>query len=472
MKTLRSIEKEINPKNPFEDCKLDREKYADNLTRIIENYPSGFVMALNNRWGDGKTFFVNRWRAKLKEKEGFQVVYYNAWEDDYSENALVSIISEITEDIENNDKKLLDIVLEKGTGLFVKSLPVLLKIAVKKLAGKDGYEDLATLIGEEMGKPFQSLIDEYKNQKKTVEGFREALKAFAEKAGNGKPIIIFIDELDRCKPSYAVEVLEIIKHLFSVDNIVFVLSVDKEQLANSIKGYYGSDQIDGTEYLKRFIDLEFSLPKPQLGKFVEATFEALHFNEHFITFRNQYGQTVDEKPQLLNFTTTFAQNKNLKLRATKQLLSKLRTVLYSFHKNDYTIPNILLILIYLQSTEIEVFEKIKKKEISIEELLKINKELLFSGNSPKKSKIPNAFNRHELILYSLYSNYLNEHFVIDLTDVKNKENFQSRFEKVSIDFESLYNYLSNQGNFVFETEYMIDYLIEKIELSETLKFNN
>lgn len=471
MKTLRTIENSINPDNPFEDCKLDREKYADNLIRIIENYPSGFVMALNNRWGDGKTFFVNRWRQKLKN-EGFQVVYYNAWEDDYSENALVSIISEITEDIKDPDKKLLDKVLEKGTGIFVKSLPVLLKIAAKKLAGNEGYEDLATLIGEEMGKPFQSLIDDYKKQKETVKGFKIALQEFAESAGNDKPIVFFIDELDRCKPSYAVEVLEIIKHLFSVQNIIFVLSIDKEQLANSVKGFYGSDRIDGNEYLKRFIDLEFSLPKPKLKKFIETSFEALHINEHYITFINQYGQRVNEKSQLLDFTITFAQNKNLKLRATKQLLSKLRTVLYSFNKNDYSMPNILLILIYLQTTEIEVFEKIKMKEISIEELLKINKELLFSGNSPKKSKTPNAFNRHEFILYSLYSNYSNTHFIIDISDAKNKENFQSRFEKVSIDFETLYNYLLKQGNFVYETEYMIDYLIDKIELSENLIFNN
>lgn len=471
MKTLRSIEKEINPNDPFEDCKLDREKYADNLTRIIENYPSGFVMALNNRWGDGKTFFVNRWRAKLKKKEGFQVVYYNAWEDDYSENALVSIISEITEDIDSTDKKLLEKVLKKGTGIFVKSLPVLLKVAVKKLAGKDGYEDLATLIGEEMGKPFQSLIDEYKNQKKTVEGFREALKDFVENAGKGKPIIIFIDELDRCKPSYAVEVLEIIKHLFSVNNIVFVLSVDKKQLANSVKGYYGSDHIDGNEYLKRFIDLEFSMPKPELNQFLNSSYDELLFDEHFNKFTNTWGVVVNEKPSFISFTTIFAENNNLKLREVKELLTKTRTVLYTFKRNQYIIPNILIVLIYIQSNEIELFQKIKNKKISIEELLEINKKLLFSGKNLNKTKNPIAFSRQEFILYSLYSNYINEHFEIDLSNEKSKEIFQNRFEEVSIDYDKLYHNISNKGNMVFEAEYSIDYLFNKIELSENLTFN-
>ena len=65
-----------------------------------------------------------------------------------------------------------------------------------------------------------------------------------------------IDELDRCNPHYSVLVLERIKHIFSVPGIVFILSVDKKQFGNAIRGYYGSDLIDANEYLRRFIDLD------------------------------------------------------------------------------------------------------------------------------------------------------------------------------------------------------------------------
>ncbi len=466
MKTLKSTEPSVNPDNPFVDCKLDRVKYADNLTRIIENYPSGFVMALNNRWGDGKTFFVNRWRQKLKNEE-FQVVYYNAWEDDYSENALVSIISEITEDIESPDKKLLEKVLEKGTGLFVKSMPILLKIAAKKLAGKDGYEDLVALIGEEIGKPFQSLIDEYKKQKNTVKEFRSALQTFAESAGNGKPIVFFIDELDRCKPSFAVEVLEIIKHLFSVENIVFVLSVDKVQLANSICGYYGSDNIDGNEYLRRFIDLEFSLPKAELRSLINSSFSELKFDDFYKDFINRYSQKVNEKDRFISFCIAFFENKNLKIREIKKLLIKTRIVLYTYKVSSYSIPSILLVLIYLHSEKNQTFEKIKLKRIDIKELLETNKSLLsLDSNSP----IPDGFRKHEFLFYSLYNNYIQTNVNQGKLKESTKEGFQANFENASIDWESLYTSLTEDSKINLEADFSLDFLLNKIELSENLEF--
>lgn len=468
MKTLKSTEPSVNSENPFEDCKLDREKYADNLTRIIENYPSGFVMALNNRWGDGKTFFVNRWRQKLKIKE-FQVVYYNAWEDDYSENALVSIISEISEDIKEPNKELLEKVLEKGTGLFVKSMPILLKIAAKKLAGKDGYEDLAALIGEEIAKPFQNLIDDYKKQKDTVKEFRTALQDFALDSGNGKPIVFFIDELDRCKPSFAVEVLEIVKHLFSVENIVFVLSVDKEQLANSVRGYYGSDQIDGNEYLRRFIDIEFSLPKPELKSLIKSSFIEFQFDEFYKPFVNKYHQKENETNQFISFCIAFFENKNLKIREIKKLLIKARIVLYTYKASSYSIPSVLLVLIYLHSEKNETFENIKLKRIDIKQLLEINKSLLSSdSNSP----IPDGFRKQEFLFYSLYKNYIQTNANQDKLKESTKEGFQANFEKASIDWESLYSYLTKENSIVVEADFSLDFLLNKIELFENLKFKN
>ena len=468
MKTLRSIEKEINPDNPFEDCELEREKYADNLSRIIENYPSGFVMALNNRWGDGKTFFVNRWRQKLKN-EGLQVVYYNAWEDDYSENALVSIISEITEDIETPDTKLLEKLLEKGTGLFVKSLPIFFKAFAKKLTGKEEYDDLIALIGDEIGKPFQNLIDDYKKQKNTVKEFRNALQNFAFESGNDKPIVIFIDELDRCKPTYAVEVLEIIKHLFSVNNIVFVLSVDKEQLANSVRGYYGSDNIDGNEYLRRFIDLEFSLPKPGLKSLINSSFNELNFDDFYKDFINMYSQKENEKDRFISFCITFFENKNLKIREIKKLLSKTRIVLYTYKEAGYSIPSVLLVLNYLHSEMNETFQKIKLKQIDIKELLIANKSLLsLDGNS----QIPDGFRKQEFLVYSLYKNHLQTNLNKSKIDESTKEGFQANFEKASIDWESLYTYLTKENSINVEADFSLDFLINKIELSETLKFNN
>ena len=83
----------------------------------------------------------------------------------------------------------------------------------------------------------------------------------------GKPLVIMIDELDRCRPSYAIELLEVAKHLFAVDNVVFVLAVNRAELVHSVKALYGSG-FDAEGYLRRFFDLDFQLPEPDRKRFV------------------------------------------------------------------------------------------------------------------------------------------------------------------------------------------------------------
>lgn len=460
MKTLRSIENKINPENPFEDCKLEREKYADNLTRIIENYPSGFVMALNNRWGDGKTFFVNRWRTKLKEKEKFQVVYYNAWEDDYSENALVSIISEITEDIENPDKKLLDNVLEKGTGIFVKSLPVLFKIAAKKLVGNEGFGDLASLVGEEIGKPFQNLVDEYKKQKETVKDFKIALQEFAESSGNGKPVVFFIDELDRCKPSYAVEVLEIVKHLFSVDNIVFVLSVDKEQLANSIRGYYGSDNIDGIEYLRRFIDFEFTLPTISNQKLLPHFFGQFDLYSFFEERKNKKSNGYslnDDFEFLMPYCEFLIEFHNLSARQVEKFVSTLKVMVLGVPHYSPLLSTLTGFLIFIKLFRPTDFKKLEKKEFSFEEIFKLNQEVSLSRITELGEDNLRIHAYQEFCIFNTYIRYKNKNvhsqYIIDEFE---KVKSSAMFPKDVLEFLNMTSIQLPEKK--IDITYLLDYL--------------
>ena len=79
------------------------------------------------------------------------------------------------------------------------------------------------------------------------------------------PLIVMIDELDRCRPSFAVEFLETTKHLFAVDQVVFVLAVNRKELAHAVKALYGND-FDADRYLRRFFDIDFRLPEPVRGR--------------------------------------------------------------------------------------------------------------------------------------------------------------------------------------------------------------
>lgn len=93
-------------------------------------------------------------------------------------------------------------------------------------------------------------------RQKVKEIFNEIIEEQTQK------LVIFIDELDRCKPSYALEMLERIKHYFDDDRIIFIVSVNKEQLIHTILNYYGNG-FDSTGYLNKFFDLEAHLPELQ-----------------------------------------------------------------------------------------------------------------------------------------------------------------------------------------------------------------
>ena len=101
------------------------------------------------------------------------------------------------------------------------------------------------------------LAEDIRNEVKLI--FDEAIVEQAQK------LVIFIDELDRCKPSYALEMLERIKHYFDDDRIIFIVSVNKEQLTHTISNYYGNG-FDSTGYLNKFFDINAYVPPVESKK--------------------------------------------------------------------------------------------------------------------------------------------------------------------------------------------------------------
>ncbi len=115
-------------------------------------------------------------------------------------------------------------------------------------------EDVAQNTGKWIAKKFE----DYESEKTSFIKYRESLEKFC--LLKDKPVVIFIDELDRCKPTFAVQLIERIKHLFDVPNLIFVLLINKEQLENAIKGVYGHET-DAAKYLGKFVNFFFRLPR-------------------------------------------------------------------------------------------------------------------------------------------------------------------------------------------------------------------
>ncbi len=126
-------------------------------------------------------------------------------------------------------------------------------------------------------------LSRYTEACKSVKAFRSVLQEAAgslRKANGNLPLIVAIDELDRCRPSYAVELLEVAKHLFAVDHIVFVLAVNCEQLAHAVRALYGNG-FDAEGYLRRFFDVDCQLPEPSRDAFIQAQLQATGIDDYF-----------------------------------------------------------------------------------------------------------------------------------------------------------------------------------------------
>ena len=237
-------ENPIDPNNIWGDDKLNRKPFADDLTRRIEHSAKkqSFAVSLHGGWGTGKTYLLRRWQAQL-QKEERRVVYFNAWEDDFQADPLTAIIGQLWKEIKEGD------FAEIGKSL-------------KSLVGKLGEKTL-NVVGATK-KDFQSTaegtVDDYLAVRKSLDEFKERLAtlAAAVKEGTRFPLVFVVDELDRCRPTFAIEVLERVKHLFGAPNIVFVFGVNKTGLQESIQSVYGN--IEAEDYLRRFFDIGLTLP--------------------------------------------------------------------------------------------------------------------------------------------------------------------------------------------------------------------
>jgi len=177
----------------------------------------------------------------------------------------------------------------------------------------------------------------YEEQQNSISSFRIILeKAANEVSRDERPLVVMIDELDRCRPTYAIELLEIAKHLFSVPGIIFVLAVNRSELEHSVKAIYGGE-FDGIGYLHRFFDIDFRLPKPNRKRFISEVLHSTEIHEYFKRTKDGSAQRTGLE-EVENIVTVFFERGNISLREISNaishlclVLASLRSELKSFH---------------------------------------------------------------------------------------------------------------------------------------------
>lgn len=371
---LKSRDIEIIKDDPFRNDALNRRDSGEALTEFVLSANDSVVVCVDAPWGQGKTTFLRMWEQHLKNND-IPTIYFNAWESDFSDDALVSLIGEISASItelsktgdESKAREYLGKTKDIGVTLLKRSVPVAAKILTAGALDLDNLTEQALSgLAESIAK---EQLEKYENSKKSIQSFRDTISKLASSItdpDHPKPLVFIIDELDRCRPNYAIEILEKAKHFFNVDNIIFVLGADKKQLGSSIKAIYG-EGLNVNGYLRRFMDFDYVLPPPKKGLFVKYLFKKYTFNDYF-SKKNTRGVQYEGEQSLKMFSELF-ELYGLTLREQEHCCSLLSISIRTTPENYKLFPLFLCFLIVLKVKSPDLYKELITEEISAFELL-------------------------------------------------------------------------------------------------------
>lgn len=356
---------------PFAKCAFGDERRR--LARMFTNYfnrtksDSGYVANLNGVWGTGKTFFVTEW-SRLLKAEDYGVVFIDAWKSDYLDDPLSIVASEIlqqlTEQLKNefgmhDCEEIKKGIWRKSAGLTKAFLPAVAQAVSKKIFGDETVElindlitgaieyseqDIPKSLSDALGEFGEHAFATHQRHREFANDFKSEIQKLidltTEKSGKEK-VYIFIDELDRCRPTYAIEMLETIKHLFDIKNLVFIISTDTAQLEHSIKAVYGNG-FDSFEYLHRFFKQRITLPKPDYYKFLcmEKAFANIDFSCH------HFYPKINSANKLRALVALQAETNGVELRKLENIYSQIEAFLVNITLKQRS----LIDLVYLTVT--------------------------------------------------------------------------------------------------------------------------
>ena len=362
---IRPADLKVPSDNPFENDLLERRSAVESLTRIVESSNSPYVISVDAEWGTGKTAFLNMWTQHLRN-EGFHVIHFNAWETDFADSPFQALSAELTHSLEQvSDSTIKDMArtIRKAASTVAFTLA---KASVRgagtflPVVGQVAAEGTVNAIDSLRNDP----ISDYQLTRGSLEEFRLSIGKVSTALASrrqGKPLVVAIDELDRCRPTYAIELIETAKHIFLVDNVVFILAINSSALAHSIKALYGT-AFDAELYMRRFIDLQFRLPEHDRTQFVEALLRSAGLKD-LIDAR------TDEAVLSLMLFTTFLSDANYSLRDTQQATHRLGLILQLQDGLEPWIVFSAVVGLILRAAEPEIYLRFLRNETTDEEIL-------------------------------------------------------------------------------------------------------
>lgn len=307
--------------DPFLDCFESTKDFAKALKNDIDTKETPHSLLLSADYGMGKTFFSTRFVQYLRNNR-YDVIYFSAWENDYLQEPFIAFSKAIVSYIHNkfkaeryqaNISKLFDI-----TQNIVSSVTLSFGCGISLSA--------------------EQLIDTFKTEIDPIIEFRKQLTSFINKIPK-KKLILIVDELDRCRPDYAMKTLECIKHFFDIEGLFIIVPTNKTALNDCIKSLYGIDNQKRhckENYFQKFFNDERILKRPIdrdylyiVGQYLTSTrLEDALSKKLLSEDKNRYNSII----LLRNWFATFSYNAGLSVRELKDFSIELARICNNFYE--------------------------------------------------------------------------------------------------------------------------------------------
>lgn len=356
---------------------FSRKEFGERLANLVEQSHGNLVLALDAQWGEGKSTFIRMWRGHIgyKRDKKIKSIYFDAFENDYQKDPFLALAAEIYELTKDKSKEQREEFEKKASNAVKSMVRGALKIGVRTATGGilDGTfvgsaeQDVSNLLSDQVDMLISDRLKNTAKDKLAISQFREYLEEFA--SGEDEPIVFIIDELDRCRPDFALELIEQIKHLFSVNGITFLLVLNRTQLEESIRSRYGN-KVGATLYLQKFVNLWLSLSR-----------KSDQYNDHGAGYvrRAINSMLVDDEK--------FKNNEAIELlieivKSTKPSFREIEKILsyFSLIQNmdksstfysDYQM--MIAFICYLKASKPELVTRIASSDISASDLISLSK---------------------------------------------------------------------------------------------------
>lgn len=291
---------------------FDRKSIAEKVIKLLDAEMDFCPMAIDGGWGTGKTEFCHKLINLIKEQDAQRqkvareaaadavraaenaedtadavaqadtvarsatdgeqtaaqaaalpperaVIYLDAFASETVDDPLLCILAAIRDEFPDEETR------KKISRNAVPVVKTLCKVAGKAAFAhvfKQNLGDVSEALADAASDGVNSLIDQtvdkLLDQYADAQENLDALKNVIAMAAAQRPILFFIDELDRCRPDFALSILELVKHVFDIPGIKFIFVANLEQLKAAIRKRYGQD-VDADVYLEKFVKMEIGL---------------------------------------------------------------------------------------------------------------------------------------------------------------------------------------------------------------------